>query len=231
MSKQRSKNDRIIIERDNKHDIFNNHKEDYNRLKHRKVTQSIIDYYCKCGNFNCELDFQRKILKLNIDPPKCFDECYKKLIIHGCGGNGLYPVCDFKTDWKNKNVDINTIFMKRADAAFNFYYQLPIIFRPSWSNGYHLHHWFGPLHDDPKTTAMLKCENHAKIQKLTEPLDKKILIIQQITILEPDKHYVYKSELARLQNEREKIARVDTDSDFWVLIDKLYRLASNISEV
>jgi hypothetical protein len=231
MSKQVSKLERDIVKRENKYDPFNNHKDDYNRLGHKRITEDIIDYYCKCRSYNCEINYQKKMLKLNIDPPKCFFECYKKLLIHGCGTNGLYPICEFITNWNKKDINPNTIFMKRGDATFNFHYRLPIIFRPSWENGYHLHHWFGPLHDDPNTTAMLKSETHAKINKIIEPINKKILVIQQITIVEPDKYYVYKSELARLQNEREKAARVNSDSDFWVLIDNLHRFASNISEV
>ena len=232
MSAQVPKKSRIIVERKNKFDVYDNHKECYNRLGLHRIDDNVIKYYCKCMKPNCEMDYQRKILGLNIDPPECFNTCNKiTLIIHGWGSDGSYPVCDFVTDWKNKDKFPYMIFMKRPDAFFNWYYKLPIIFRPSWENHYHLHHWFGPLHDDPTTTAMIKDDVHAKINKLLSPLDKKIITIQKIMIVEPDQYYIYKSELSRLQNEREKIARVDTDPDFWRLVDKLHKEASNITEV
>jgi hypothetical protein len=232
MSAQVPRKERIVVDRGNKFDPFNNHKEDYNRFGLKRIDDNVINYYCSCKKPNCEMDYQRKILGLNIDPPSCFELCNKKtLIIHGTGGDGTYPVCDFVTNWRDPNANENMIFMKRPDAWFNWYYKLPIIFRPSWQNHYHLHHWFGPLHDDPETIVMIKDSTHSKINKLLKPIDDKIIKIQTITIAEPDQYYIYKSAISQLQNEREKIARVNTDPDFWDLINKLHKEASNLTEV
>jgi len=230
MSNQKKKEERELIDRGNIYDPGNCHSDrNYNPKKHKKITDEIINFYIPCKNFNCELNYQRKILKLDIDPPKCFSTCYKKVGIHGCGKDGSYPVAEFMTKWVRKNSE--AIYIKRPDALFNWYYKLPFIFRPGWGNDFHLHHWKHPLYDSPEYISMIKSSDHTKITSAVTSINRKILGIQEIISLDESKYYLYKSEISKLQNEKEKISRIDTDPDFWRYIEKMNNEISNLQEV
>jgi len=230
MSEQKKKVYRIKVDRENKFDPGNYHPDrNYNPNNHERITDEIIDFYIPCKNFNCELDYHKKILKLDIEPPPCFKTCKNKLSIHGCGIDSSYPVAEFTTKWVRKNSQ--SIYIKRPDALFNWYYKLPFIFRPTWENKFHLHHWRAPLFDSPEFISIIKSVDHIWLNNATRIINNKILAIQDIISRDESKYYIYKAEIAKLQNEKEKINRVDTDPGFWDYITKTYAKISNLQEI
>lgn len=229
MSAQKKKDLRQTVDRGNKYDPGNYHPDrDYNPAGLQKITQEILDFYIPCKNLNCHLDYFKKILKLDIDPPPCFHTCNKKMHVHGCGPSGQYPVIEFMTKYVKK--DPFRIFIKRSDALLNSYHNLPFIFRPDWTNGFILHHVLGPMQDDPLFTRVLTTKSHNVLNSKLKKIDEKIGQIQ--VIFDSDENNIsLKKALSELKNERFKISNVETDLDFWVYIDEMYKKISNLSEV
>jgi hypothetical protein len=229
MASQKKKDLRITIDRGNIYDPGNYHPDrDYNPAGLTKITKEIIDFYLPCGNMNCPLDYFRKILKLDIEPPQCFSTCNKKIHVHGCGPNSQYPVVEFMTKYVKK--DPLRIFIKRPDALFNHYHNLPFIFRPDWKNGFILHHVLGAMQDNPLFTRMIKVPTHNLLNSKLRKIDERINQIQ-ILIDSDENNISLKKALSELKSERFKISNVENDPEFWIYIEETYKKISNISEV
>ena len=233
MSNQVKKDQREKVDRGNKYDIYDNQSSRFcNPKGHKTIHEGIINLYCQCPTeelkYLCVLDYFQKFFDSKESLPDCWKKCSKRLTIHPCGGDSKYPVVEFMTKWLRS--DPNMIYISRPVAFFNFYHKLPIIFRPCWENGYHLHHFQFPLHDDPTELAIIKASTHAKITSSITPIQQKIITIQEFLKSDP-KNILAKRTLMTHQNEIRKISKVDNDPDFWELVNKIYRQASNISEI
>lgn len=225
MSNQVKKSERIKVDRGNLFDPYNNLSSgDSNRNGHKKITNEIIDYYIPCKNFSCKLDYFKKFINKDIEPPSCFINC--KLNIHKTG-NGDYPVVE---TLRKGLKDPEVIYMSRPNLLWCWYNKLPIIFRTSWENRFHIHHTTGvPLNDDPELLSVISSGLHTKLTTSCKKLDIEISKIHLEMSVNPSMSL--RKILDDKENEKRRICDIQTDPEVWDLIDDLYRKASNLSEI
>ena len=229
MSVQRPRSERIQIDRGNPFDPFNNKEsEDYNKNKHKTITEEIIRFFLECGNPTCKLNYYQLMLGIDIAPPPCFEQCKKRLRIYKTGTNGEYPVVTTRRQGLEKHIEV--IYISRPNMMWCWYHKLPIIFRPAWDNGFSMHHITGiPMHDDPEMLSVIETSLNTKIGAACRKIDKDIFKIQQQMLTNPSMSL--RREIAERENEKRRISDIPTDTRVWDLIDSLYTRACNLTEI
>jgi len=171
-----------IVDRGNLWDIENNKDyRNYNTMGHKKITKKIIDFYIqfpgKCEK--CPLDYHSRYLKLDVPPPKCIGQC--RFAVHRCGGNNggtPKPVVETLVRIPNNG---EVIFITRAMLLWLYYHDIPIIFRPSKTNGYIMHHKNrDPFDDRPENIAIILAKNHVQLHGNIRRVDNAIAGLENL---------------------------------------------------
>jgi hypothetical protein len=239
MAIQKRRIDRIKKNWKTPFDYYNNHSDrNHNPKNHQCITTEVMNFYFPCRKFDCKLNYEQKVLGLDIPPPKCFYEtgCNKRLRIHGCysgtkkdNGKLSYPIVETLTQGLYRFSQI--IYISRPNAVWLYQYKVPIIFRTSWDNGFVLHHLNEmPLYDFPEALAVIDSKLHTRITNQVTQIRNKMNKIKLLMYEDPS-HMGYKRLLQEQTDEIKKISNVQTDSRVWALIDELYKKASNLTEV
>jgi len=171
-----------IVNRGNLWDIENNKDyRNYNTKGHKYITKDIIDFYIqfpgKCET--CSLDYHSRYLGLDVEPPKCINQC--RFAVHRCGGNGggtPKPVVETLVKIPNNG---EVIFITRAMLLWLYYHKIAIVFRPSKTNGYIMHHKNrNPFDDRPENISIILAENHFKLHGNIRRVDTSIARVEDL---------------------------------------------------